>query len=119
METDSTPRPRCPTTTTTATDSVASAKVAARDARAAGGGAETLADLTRQPLPEPRDGAGTRSAQTLPAAGAVRIRNRPSPCMLAAHEVDASLAAPRRSFASSPRDTVATPVAGTLTRTAS
>jgi AcrR family transcriptional regulator len=93
-----------------------SAEVAARYKRAAVSDVDTLAALARTHLPELGDRAGQLCAQAIMVAGAVWTHARPSAAMLAAYDADPSLAALRMDFAPALQQTLATLIAGTLTR---
>ncbi|MFI6493495.1 TetR family transcriptional regulator [Streptomyces sp. NPDC050564] len=95
-----------------------SAEVAARYKRAAVGNVTDLAALARVHLPELGQRAEQLCSQVIMLVGAVWTHARPSAAMLAAYEADPSLAALRMDFVFALRETLATLIVGTLTRTA-
>ncbi len=90
--------------------------VAARYKRAAAVNLTALIALTRHHLPELGDTAQQACAQILMATGAVWTHSRPSPAMVEAYAKDPALAALSMDFALALQETVATLIAGTLSR---
>jgi AcrR family transcriptional regulator len=95
-----------------------SGEVAARFKRAALANVDRLAELLRAVLPELGDQARQVSAQLGFAMSAIWVHSRPSPGVLAASEVDPSLAKYRIDFEQSLETMLATLISGTLARAA-
>ncbi|MFE9811532.1 TetR family transcriptional regulator [Streptomyces sp. NPDC005227] len=96
-----------------------SPEVAARYKRAAVGNVGELAALARLHLPELGERAGQLAAAAVMVIGAVWTHARPSQAMLAAYDVDPTLAVFKMDFAVSLRQMLATLTAGTLARPSS
>ena len=93
-----------------------SGEVAARYKHAALANVDALAQLLSKPLPELGDQAWQVSAQVGFALSAIWVHSRPSAGVLAAAEVDPSLAEYRIDFEAALEGMVATIVSGTIAR---
>ncbi|QXE33337.1 TetR/AcrR family transcriptional regulator [Streptomyces sp. GMY02] len=93
-----------------------STDVAIRYKHAAVDNVTVLAGMVRDHLPELGADAGQLSAQAILITGAVRTHSVPSPSMLAAYDVDPSLAEQRLDFTTAMRTMLTTLITGTLAR---